>query len=101
MQSLEVQAAGKETIPEREESGRTQTEQYKKCYGFNTPKEADASAIVSTVVEIAKANGLEPYRCLKIFLIELPYLDKACKFRSVSTTCTEVQPRHHGKIAPP
>lgn len=24
-----------------------------------------------------------------------------CKFRSVSTTCTEVQPRHHGKIAPP
>lgn len=23
------------------------------------------------------------------------------KFRSVSTTCTEIQPRHHGKIAPP
>lgn len=43
----------------------------------DTPKGADASAIVYTVVETAKANGLEPYRYLKLLLTELPYLGKA------------------------
>ena len=28
------------------------------------------------MVETAKANGLEPYRYLKLLLTELPYLDK-------------------------
>ena len=42
----------------------------------DTPKGADASAIVYTVVETAKANGLEPYRYLKLLLTELPYLSK-------------------------
>ena len=42
----------------------------------DTPKGADASAIVYTVVETAKANGLEPYRYLKLLLTELPYLGK-------------------------
>ena len=37
---------------------------------------ANASAIVYTVVETAKANGLEPYRYLKLLLTELPYLGK-------------------------
>ena len=42
----------------------------------DTPKGVDASAIVYTVVETAKANGLEPYRYLKLLLTELPYLGK-------------------------
>lgn len=42
----------------------------------NTSKGADASVIVYTVVETAKANGLEPYRYLKLLLTELPYLAK-------------------------
>lgn len=42
----------------------------------DTPKGADASAIVYTVIETAKANGLEPYRYLKLLLTELPYLGK-------------------------
>ena len=42
----------------------------------DTPKGADASAIVYTVVETAKANGLEPYHYLKLLLTELPYLGK-------------------------
>ena len=37
---------------------------------------ANASAIVYTVVETAKANGLEPYRYLKLLLTELPYWGK-------------------------
>ena len=42
----------------------------------DTPKGADVSAIVYRVVETAKANGLEPYRYLKLLLTELPYLGK-------------------------
>ena len=42
----------------------------------DTPKGADASAIVYTLVETAKANGLDPYSYLKLLLTELPYLGK-------------------------
>ena len=43
----------------------------------NTPKGADSSAIVYTLVETAKANGLEPYAYLLQALTELPYLGKS------------------------
>ena len=42
----------------------------------DSPKGADSSAIVYTLVETAKANGLEPYRYLERTLTELPYLGK-------------------------
>ena len=40
------------------------------------PKGADSSAIVYSIVETAKANGLDPYTYLKLLLTELPYLGK-------------------------
>ena len=43
----------------------------------DTPKGADSSAIVYTLVETAKANGLEPYAYLLQALTELPYLGKS------------------------
>ena len=42
----------------------------------DTPKGADSSAIVYSIVETAKANGLDPYTYLKLMLTELPYLGK-------------------------
>ena len=42
----------------------------------DTPKGADSSAIVYSIVETAKANGLDPYTYLKLLLTELPYLGK-------------------------
>ena len=42
----------------------------------DSPKGADSSAIVYTLVETAKANGLDPYRYLERSLTELPYLGK-------------------------
>lgn len=42
----------------------------------DTPKGADSSAIVYTLVETAKANGLEPYTYLLQVLTELPCLGK-------------------------
>lgn len=42
----------------------------------DSPKGADSSAIVYTLVETAKANGLDPYRYLERTLTELPYLGK-------------------------
>ena len=38
----------------------------------DTPKGATASATVYTLVETAKANGLDPYRFLLRLLTELP-----------------------------
>ena len=42
----------------------------------DTPKGADSSAIVYTLVETAKANSLDPYAYLRLLLTELPYLGK-------------------------
>ena len=42
----------------------------------DTPKGADSSAIVYSIVETAKANGLDPHTYLKFLLTELPYLGK-------------------------
>ena len=38
----------------------------------NTPKGADASAAIYSIVETAKANGLEPFEYLKFLLESLP-----------------------------
>lgn len=42
----------------------------------DTPKGAEASAIVYSMVESAKANGIEPFSYLQHVLVELPYLRK-------------------------
>lgn len=42
----------------------------------DTPKGADSSAIVYTIVETAKANGLDPYTYLRYLLLELPFLGR-------------------------
>lgn len=42
----------------------------------DTTKGADSSAIVYTLVETAKANGLDPYRYLLAVLTELPHLGR-------------------------
>ena len=49
----------------------------KKWLFCDTPKGADSSAIIYTLVETAKANGLEPYAYLLQVLTELPYLGKS------------------------
>lgn len=43
----------------------------------DTPRGADSSAIIYTLVETAKANGIEPYAYLLRVLSLLPYLGKA------------------------
>lgn len=41
----------------------------------NTPRGAQASAILYSIVETAKANGLNPYYYLRYLLEQLPNLD--------------------------
>lgn len=43
----------------------------------DTTKGAEASAIVYSIVESAKANGIEPFAYLQHILVELPYLGKS------------------------
>ena len=43
----------------------------------DTPKGADSSAIVYTLVETAKANGIDPYAYLLRVLSLLPYFGKS------------------------
>ena len=43
----------------------------------DTPKGAEASAIVYSIVETAKANGIEPFAYLQYVLVQLPYLGKS------------------------
>ena len=43
----------------------------------DTPKGAEASAVVYSMVESAKANGVEPFAYLQRALVELPYLGKS------------------------
>lgn len=42
----------------------------------DTTKRAEAGAIVYSLVESAKANGVEPFAYLQHVLVELPYLGK-------------------------
>lgn len=43
----------------------------------NTPKGAEASAVVYSMAESAKANDEEPFTYLQCVLVELPYLGKS------------------------
>ena len=43
----------------------------------DTPKGAEASAIVYSIVESAKANGIEPFAYLQHVLLQLPYFGKS------------------------
>lgn len=43
----------------------------------DTPKGAEASAIVYSIVESAKANGVEPFAYLQHVLLQLPYFGKS------------------------
>ena len=43
----------------------------------DTPKGAEASAVVYSMVESAKANGVEPFAYLQRVLVDLPYLGKS------------------------
>ena len=42
----------------------------------DTPKGAETSAVVYSLVESAKANGIEPFAYLQHVLLQLPYLGK-------------------------
>ena len=60
----------------------------------DTVKRAKSSAIVYSLIETAKANGVEPYAYLTLVLTDMQYMGKPfsneeCKSRSHSTTCTE------------
>ena len=46
------------------------------CFWFSV-KGAESSAIVYSLVETAKANGIEPYEYLMLVLSMLPYLGKS------------------------
>ena len=43
----------------------------------NTPRGAKASAVLYSILETAKADGLDPYRYLLFLFTELPVLDKS------------------------
>ena len=43
----------------------------------NTPRGAKASAVLYSILETAKANGLDPYRYLLFLFEELPGMDKS------------------------
>lgn len=48
----------------------------RKNYLFaNVPKGAESSAIIYSIIETAKENGLDPYRCLTWLMHEAPKLD--------------------------
>ena len=49
----------------------------KKCLFCDSIKDAESSTIVYSLVETAKANGIEPYEHLMLALSMLPYLGKS------------------------
>ena len=51
----------------------------------DTPKGAKASAIVYSLVESAKANGIEPFAYLQHVLAQLPYLGKSPSHEELET----------------
>lgn len=51
----------------------------------DTVKGAESSAIVYSLVETAKANGIEPYQYLNYILTELPYLEKSPAHKDLET----------------
>ena len=53
----------------------------------DTPKGAEASAVVYSMVESAKANGVEPFAYLQRALVELPYLGKSPPMKNWRPLC--------------
>ena len=51
----------------------------------DTPKGADASSIVYSLVESAKANGIEPFAYLQHVLVQLPYFGKSPSHEELET----------------
>ena len=51
----------------------------------DTPKGAEASAVVYSLVESAKANGVEPFAYLQHVLVQLPYLGKTHSHEELET----------------
>lgn len=51
----------------------------------DTPKGAEASAIVYSLVESAKANGIEPFAYLQHVLLQMPYLGKSLSHETLET----------------
>ena len=49
----------------------------------DTPKGAEASAIYYSLIESAKANGLDPYAYLRQVLAQLPYADSVEKYEAL------------------
>lgn len=49
----------------------------------NTPRGAHASAAIYSMVESAKANGLEPYKYLRFLFEKLPYAESTEDFRAL------------------
>ena len=51
----------------------------------DTPKGAEASAVAYSLVESAKANGIEPFAYLQHVLVQLPYLGKSTSHEELET----------------
>lgn len=51
----------------------------------DTPKGAEASAVVYSLVESAKANGVEPFAYLQHVLVQLPYFGKSPSHEELET----------------
>ena len=51
----------------------------------DTPKGAEASAVVYSLVESAKANGIEPFAYLQHVLVQLPYFGKSPSHEELET----------------
>ena len=51
----------------------------------DTPKGAEASAVIYSLVESAKANGVEPFAYLQHVLVQLPYLGKSPSHEELET----------------
>lgn len=51
----------------------------------DTPKGAEASAVVYSLVESAKTNGIEPFAYLQHVLVQLPYFGKSPSHEELET----------------
>lgn len=49
----------------------------------NTPRGAESSAVLYSLIESAKANGLEPYKYLRYIFEKLPYAENTNDYRAL------------------
>jgi transposase len=47
----------------------------------NTPRGAESSAVLYSLIESAKANGIEPYKYLRFIFEKIPYAENREAFR--------------------